>query len=411
MGFTPIPVAFGIPEGHKSMPLGTLICPYISPSFYKREGVMSNELNRRNNSMNGYPYLTIDLDKIEHNARTIVALCKSHNIEVAGVTKVTCGHPEVARAMLRGGVDFIADSRLENIQRLRDAGIQTSFMLLRVPALSAVDKVVELSDVSLNSELTVLEGLSKAAEQHNKVHDVIIMVDLGDLREGVWPDELTSFIGEAIKLSGINIKGLGANLACFSGIKPTAENMNQLVELASEAEKTFNLQLPWLSGINSSGLDLIASGLMPKQVNHARIGEAILLGRETLHRKPWPDTYQDAFVLRAEVLEQKHKPSAPVGKRCEDAFGKQPVFEDRGIIDRILVNVGREDIDVESISPIDSRLKIIGASSGYLVIDGSDAKGVYSVGDEITFSLNYSALLTAMTSEYVKKHPVGGRST
>jgi predicted amino acid racemase len=358
--------------------------------------------------MNCYPYLTIDLAKIEHNTRTIVALCGKYGIEVTGVTKVTCGNPDVARAMLRGGATSIADSRFENIQRLKDAGIQTTFMLLRIPPLSGVDKTVELADVSLNSELSVLEGLSKAAAQRNKVHDVIIMGDLGDLREGVMPDDLIPFMREAIKLPNINIKGLGANLACFSGVEPGAENMQQLAQLASEVRKTFNLTLPWLSGINSSGLELIAAGRMPRQINHARIGEAILLGRETLHRRPWPGTYQDAFILHAEVLEQKLKPSAPLGKRSEDAFGEQPVFEERGIIDRILVNVGREDIDIDGVTPLDSQLKILGASSGYLAIDATQSNGRYKAGDEIAFTLNYGALLRAMTSEYVKKRAIGG---
>jgi len=357
--------------------------------------------------MNGHPYLTIDLGKIEHNTRTIVALCSKHGIEVAGVTKVSCGHPEVAKAMLRGGVTSIADSRFENIQRLKDAGIQTTFMLLRIPPLSAVDKTVELTDVSLNSELSVLEGLSKAAAQRNKVHEVIIMVDLGDLREGVWPDELMPFMRAAVKLRNIKIKGLGTNLACFSGVEPNTKNMQQLAQLADQVRKDFNLALPWLSGINSSGLRLIASGGMPEQINHARIGEAILLGRETLRRQPWPGTHQDAFILHAEVLEQKLKPSAPRGKRSEDAFGEQPAFEDRGMIDRLLVNAGREDIDIHGTTPVDSRLKILGASSGYLAIDATASKGQYKVGDKISFTLNYSALLTAMTSEYVKKRAVG----
>ncbi|MCI0507642.1 MAG: alanine/ornithine racemase family PLP-dependent enzyme [Gammaproteobacteria bacterium] len=359
--------------------------------------------------MNCYPYLTIDLSKIEHNTRAIVALCGKYGIEVIGVTKVTCGHPEVARAMLRGGVTSIADSRFENIQRLKDAGIQTTFVLLRFPPLSGVDKTVELTDISLNSELSVLEGMSKAAAQRNKLHDVIIMVDLGDLREGVMPDDLIPFMREAIKLPNINIMGLGTNLACFSGVEPNEDNMQQLVELAKTVEATFNLKLDTLSGINSSGLELIAAGRMPRQINHARIGEAILLGRETLHRRPWPGTFQDAFILHAEVLEQKLKPSAPVGIRSEDAFGKQPAFEDRGKIDRILVNVGREDIDVDGTTPLDSRLKILGASSGYLAIDATDSKGQYKVGDEISFTLNYSALLRVMTSEYVKKRAIGGK--
>ncbi|WP_455366717.1 alanine/ornithine racemase family PLP-dependent enzyme [Kaarinaea lacus] len=358
--------------------------------------------------MNSHPYLAINLDKIERNTRTIVALCNKFAIEVAGVTKVVCGHPEIAKAMLRGGVSALADSRLENIQRLKDAGIQTSFILLRLPALSAVDQVVELTDVSLNSEIAVLEGLSHAAQQRNKTHGVIIMVDLGDLREGILPDEVIPFIAEATRLSGIHLKGLGTNLACFSGVEPSKDNMQQLVELVSAVEKTFNITLDKISAINSSGLELLSSGQMPPTINHARIGEAILLGRETLHRHPWPDTCQDAFVLHGEVLEQKLKPSAPAGKRSEDAFGEQPRFEDRGLRNRILVNVGREDIDVHGTMPLDTQLRIIGASSGYLVIDATDSKRRYKVGDEITFAVNYSALLTAMTSEYVKKQFIGG---
>ena len=354
------------------------------------------------------PYLVIDLDKIEHNTRTIVALCNQYGIEVTGVTKVTCGHPQVANAMLRGGVTAIADSRLENIQRLIRAGIDTKLMLLRLPSLSRVDEVVESVAVSLNSELAVLEALSAAAQQCGKVHDVVLMVDLGDLREGIWPDDLIPIVREAIKLPGIHIKGLGTNLACFAGVMPDENNMKRLVELAVEVEQCLNLPLELVSGINSSGLDLIAAGGMPERVNHARIGEAILLGRETTHRKPWPDTYQDAFVLHAEVLELKKKPSIPLGNRSEDAFGMQPEFEQRGEIVRALLNVGREDINVEGLTPQDPRAKILGASSGYLIVDVTEAADSIQVGDTLSFLLNYAALLAAMTSGYVKKHACRG---
>lgn len=366
--------------------------------------------------MNGYPYITIDLNKIEHNAHAIVSLCRKSGIEVSGVTKVVCGHPQVANAMLRGGVGSLADSRLENIQRLKNAGINTSFMLLRIPPLSAATKVVELTDVSLNSELSVLTALSNAAQQRHRTHEVIIMVDLGDLREGILPDEVLPFIAQAVKLQGIRLKGLGTNLACFNGVEPSMDNMLQLVELAKAVETRFNIKLDTLSAVNSSGLEMIATGQLPKAINHGRIGEAILLGRETLHRRPWPGTFQDAFILHGEVLEQKHKPSAPIGKRSEDAFGEkrgghtgeQPEIEDQGMRDRLLVNVGREDIDIHGTEPWDKRLTILGATSGYLVIDATDSKRAYSVGDEISLSLNYGSLLTAMTSEYVKKRVIGG---
>ncbi len=349
------------------------------------------------------PYLTIDLGKIEHNARSIVELCGRCGIEVAGVTKGVCGHPGVAKAMVRAGVTAIADSRLENIDRLKAGGVDTPFMLVRLPALSAVDRVVDSVDLSLNSELAVLDALSRAAEKRGCIHEVILMVDLGDLREGVWPDDLPTFLAAAIELPGIRIKGLGTNLACFGGVIPSEDNMARLVELADGIEQKFRIELELVSGANSSGLSLIAAGQMPDRVNHARIGEAILLGRETTHRDPWPGTYQDAFTLHAEILELKNKPSSPFGELGEDAFGGHPGFEDRGDILSALLNVGREDVDVHGITPIDARFSILGASSGYLVIDASSAAGGVHVGDELKFSLNYSALLAAMTSEYVKK--------
>jgi predicted amino acid racemase len=146
------------------------------------------------------PYLSIDLHKIEHNTRAIAGLCAQHGISVAGVTKAVCGNPEVAKAMLRGGVQSIADSRLINIRRMQAAGIETSYMMLRVPALSEVNDVVALVDISLNSEMETLKALSAASVQTGKVHNVLIMVDLGDLREGIWPKDAPAFVSEAVKL-------------------------------------------------------------------------------------------------------------------------------------------------------------------------------------------------------------------
>lgn len=349
------------------------------------------------------PRLTIDLGKIEHNARSIVDLCRVNGIDVCGVTKVTCGHPDVARAMLRGGVRMLADSRLENIRRLRAAGIDTPFMLLRIPPLSLADAVVETVDLSLNSELVVLEALSNAAQRLQRVHDVIIMVDLGDLREGVWPNELHALVVAAAKLPGIRIRGLGSNLACFGAVTPSEDNMHRLLELAVEVEHTLGRGLEWISGINSSGLELIAAGKMPAGVNHARIGEAILLGRETTRRSPWPDTFQDAFVIRAEVLEVTRKPSQPIGNRSEDAFGGLTPFEDRGDELRALLNMGRQDVDAVGITPCEPGVIVLGASSDYLVVDIGAVANTVRVGDELAFIPNYSALLSAMTSAYVEK--------
>lgn len=353
------------------------------------------------------PYVSIDLDKIEHNARSIVALCGAHGIAVTGVTKGTCGHPAVARAMLRGGVQSLGESRMENVARLRDAGVRAPMMLLRLPPLSEAEQVVDRVDVSLNSELAVLEALSAAARRRGRVHPVIVMLDLGDLREGVWPDDLVPFVRQALRLPGVRVAGLGTNLGCYGGVVPSEENMGRLVAHAREIEAACGIRLAWISGGSSNLLPLLAAGQLPERINHARIGEAILLGRETTHRRPWPGTHPDAFRLHAEVIEEKEKPSLPIGERGEDAFGREPRFEDRGERERALVNVGREDVDVDGVTPVDPRLRVLGASSDYLIVDVTEARGAVRVGDELVFSLDYAALLAAMTSRYVEKRVRG----
>jgi len=354
------------------------------------------------------PFLSIDLQKIEHNARTIVELCAQHGIRVTGVTKAVCGHPDIAKAMLRGGVESLGDSRLINIRRLQAAGIETRYMLLRVPTPSEAEDVVHCADVSLNSELATLQALSAAAQKAGKPHEVIIMIDLGDLREGIWPDTAHDFVQAARQLPGITITGLGANLACFAGVVPSEQNMRQLLDLAHSLRQSFGLPLEIVSAINSSGLTLIAEHKMPNGINHARIGEAILLGRETIHRNPWPGTHQDAFILHAAIIELNDKPSLPIGERSEDAFGALPLFENHGTCKRALLNIGREDIDVAGITPLHENARIIGASSGYLGLDVSAVRTALKVGDTIRFSVSYAALLAAMTSEYVYKEILSG---
>ena len=358
-----------------------------------------------------HPHLTVNLARIKHNARIIVELCRRHGIEVTGVTKATCGDAKVAQAMLRGGVTGIGESHIENARRLKEAGITSPVMLLTVPPLSEVEAVVAIMDVSLNSELSVLEALSLAALDQGRVHDVVVMVELGDLREGVMPEDLGGFLQQARGFAGIHIKGIGANLTCFGGVAPDSENMNRLVKLAHETGDTLGRKPEWISGGNSSALNLIASGNMPRAVNHMRIGEAILLGRETMHRTPWPNTHQDAFLLHAEVVEEKEKPSLPQGRLVEDAFGHIPQFKDVGLIDRAIVNIGREDVDIEGLIPLDPRLRILGGSSGYVILDVSRAGGSVQVGDEIVFSLNYAALVAAMASPYIEKRHLDGGQT
>ena len=67
-------------------------------------------------------------------------------ISLMGVSKAVLGEPSIIEAMIQGGVRFIADSRIENIQKMKNAGISTQFVLLRTP-LSQAESVIRNVDI------------------------------------------------------------------------------------------------------------------------------------------------------------------------------------------------------------------------------------------------------------------------
>ena len=348
------------------------------------------------------PRLLIDLMKVEHNTKTIFNLCKKSDIALAGVSKGSLGMPEVAEAMIRGGATWLAESRLRNIERLKSAGIKTPVILIRSPHLSEIEKVVELADISFNSEFEVISALSKYCVKAGKTHRIVIMIDLGDLREGIWPDDLRDIVSETIKLEGIELAGLGTNLTDLNGVIPTTENNQKLVDLANEIKNEFGIELQLLTAANSSSIKLLKSGGIPKGINHFRIGEGILLGRETVAREIIEGTYQDAFVLQAEIIEKKIKPSVPIGEMGQDAFGNTPEVVDKGDMVRCIVNLGRQDTAIEGLIPKNKNVKIVGGCSDHLILDITQAPDL-KLGDMISFDLEYSAFLGAMTSPFVTK--------
>ena len=320
-------------------------------------------------------------------------------ISLMGVTKAVLGEPSIAKAMIQGGVKFIADSHIENIQKMKSAGILTQFVLLRTP-LSQAESIVKNADISLNTEIETLKNLSYHAKIQNKTHQVIIMVELGDLREGVVPYDLPQFIRETLSLPSLKIIGVGCNLACYGGIKPDNKNMREFSEIVVLLEKEFQINLEIISGGNSANYEWFKSSQDVGRVNNLRLGESILLGCETVGRKVIPGLHTGAFQLIAEVIESKRKASVPLGEICQDAFGNVPSFLNRGERQRVIIALGRQDVQVSNMKS-NNNLKIIGSSSDHIILDGENHN--LKVGDDIKFSLNYGGLLAIMTSPYVVK--------
>ena len=346
------------------------------------------------------PRIEINLGKIAHNAEVLLNLYRLKGIEIMGVTKGVCGGTEIANIFVENGISMLGDSKIKNIKSMIEAGIKAEFILLRSPALSEVESVIEYVDISLNSELAVIQSLSRTALRTNSCHKIILMIEMGDLREGIMPEDLEKFIQMILKLSGIELVGIGANYACFGGVKPNEDKMNKLSSLAIEIEKKFSLSLSYVSGGNSANYSWFMSTESTGRVNNLRVGESILLGRETLYRQAIPGLFTDAFTFIAEVIESKIKPSVPYGEIAQNALGISPKFQERGNIRRAILGVGFQDVLVSGLTPL-LDIDILGSSSDHTVMDAR--KVDLQVGDEVAFSLNYGAMLTVMSSSNIMK--------
>ncbi|MCP9774461.1 alanine/ornithine racemase family PLP-dependent enzyme [Cyanobium sp. WAJ14-Wanaka] len=362
--------------------------------------------------------LEIDLGLLHHNASTLVDRLGRRGIAITGVSKATLGLPEIVQTWVAAGVGSIGESRIESIEALARLGLAVPLLLIRSPLLSQVDRVVAHAAISCNSEVKVLKALAAAAMRQGLRHGVLLMVELGDLREGLLVEELEEVVQLVLGLPSLELKGIGTNLGCQHGVAPDQANMAVLTGLANTLERRFQVQLPWCSGGNSANLPWLASGADLGRINHLRLGEALLLGREPLGRTPIPGMHTDAITLVAEVIEAKFKPVEPWGHRQHTSFSKQLSDPELGQLPcaelplahsppahRALLALGEQDVDPAGLTPA-AGISILGASSDHLLVGCEGAP--LQVGDEQRFQLSYSALLRAMTSPFVDRSFVGG---
>jgi len=351
--------------------------------------------------MTEYPRVVVDLEKIRKNVKFLIKKCNESQIDVMGIGKVFSGSIEVARVMVEGGVKYLGDSRVENLKEFKSLGVPS--VMIRMPMKTQIEEVIEHVDISLNSEISTIDLLNKEAKKQCKIHKIILMIDLGDLREGILPKDVENYIDQIIPMENIKLEGIGVNLSCYGGVIPTLDNLGELEKISNLIEKKYNIRLNIVSGGNSSSLDLLLKGSIPSKINNLRLGESLIFGRETAYGKDIEGCFCDSVKLEAEIIELKEKKSCPIGKVGFNAFGKKPEFVDRGIRKRAILAIGEQDVDYSDLRVVDEKLIILGASSDHLILDVTDSKKEYKVGDIVEFRLDYSSLLELTTSPYVNK--------
>jgi len=350
--------------------------------------------------MRQYPRLEVNLSKLRSNTREVISRCSERGIGVCGVVKGCSAIPEVARLFLECGAEQLATSRLEQVRSLREQGIECPYMLLRVAGMSEVAELVALCELSLQSERAVLDAIEAECARQGKHHGVVIMADLGDLREGYWDwDEMVEVCCHVERdLPHVALKGIGVNLGCYGSIRPTPEKMADLLTIARRVEARIGRRLEIISGGASSSFPLVVDGTMPRGINHLRIGETILLGRDL--QELWGldnlgFLQMDAFLLRAEVLEVKEKPSYPQGEFCIDAFGNRPTYTDIGMRKRALLGFGRCEVSsLDGMVCLEEGMRLVGLTSDHCIVDVTDCRELHP-GDIVSLRLVYSQMLSA----------------
>ncbi len=356
--------------------------------------------------MTRFPVLKVNTGAIRHNSRVMNEFCNGRGLDVAGVIKFSDGNIDVARAYYEGGCRQLASSRTVHLEKIKKAIPEAETMLIRIPMISECAEVVRWCDISLNSQEKTLKKLNECAAEQGKKHAVLLMLDVGDRREGVVGIERLMELALLVEneCENLYLIGLGSSFACVSGVLPDQTNLGELADAAEQIEKAIGRELDIISGGSSITLTMLANGVpLPKKINHLRIGGAI--ANPMAIRKNRGVVIQgmqeDSFTLTAEVVEVEIKPSAAQGSGRNWA-GQIIEREDRGTRTRAIIALGSQDIgDCKQLIPLHEGIEIIAGSSDHIVIDVTDSSRKWQPGDTMDFSLYYMALLYCFSTKNV----------
>lgn len=345
--------------------------------------------------------------KLQENYQFLEALFQSRNIKWGVVSKLLCGNTIYLKEILALGVREIHDSRVSNLKKVKALDPSIVTVYIKPPAKRSIESIVRYADISFNTEIYTIQLLSKEAGKQNKTHKIIIMIEMGDLREGVMGEELIAFYSQILSLPHIEILGIGTNLNCLSGVMPTQDKLIQLSLYKQLIESKFSIEIPLVSGGTSVAIPLILKNIRPMAVNHFRIGEALFFGKDLFTLNTIEGMHNDVFKLFTEIIEITEKPDIPIGELGENVAGNTFSMNETSDLGstslRAILDVGLLDMQPQYLEPEDPDITIVDASSDMLVIDLSNSKKHYKIGDLVAFKIKYMGALYLLNSDYIEK--------
>jgi predicted amino acid racemase len=348
-------------------------------------------------------------DKLRHNYNHLNQIFKEKGIDWGIVTKLLCGEETFLKEVLALGVKEIHDSRVTNLKAIKKMAPDVQTVYIKPAPKQSIPDIIQYADVSFETELEIIRLLSEEAVRQNRLHKIIIMIEMGDLREGVMGDDLVDFYAQMFKLPGISVIGLGANFNCLHGVMPTQDKLIQLSLYKQVIEARFNIEIPWVSGGTSVTIPLLFTHQMPQGINHFRIGEALFFGLNLFTGETFEGMHADVFEFTAEIIELNQKPMIPIGVLAENPSGESFAIDESlygKTSHRAILDVGLLDITPKYLIPKDKNLQVVGASSDMLVVELGENEQQYKVGDVVHFDLKYMGALSIMNSRYIDKEVV-----
>lgn len=359
--------------------------------------------------------LIIYPEKIKENIKYLSNYFSSNNIEWSLITKVFSGDKTFLKTILTQqvieNVNSVGDSRLSSLRNLREVNPDLRTIYIKPPAEIYAEDIVEYADISLNTSLTTIQALNKAAKEKNKIHKIIIMIELGELREGVNRDDVLGFYKQVFELSNIEVIGIGSNLGCMYGVEPNYDKLLQLSLYKELISAKFDKKLKFVSGGTSITLPLVENKMIPKDINHFRIGEAVFFGISPLDGNPFRELHTDTFEFYANIIELKEKSIVPDGIISDANIGHTTEFDEENITEtsyKAILDFGLLDVDKDDIEVVGEDVSFVGITSDMMVVDVGENKnksgGVkYNVGDRIRFKPNYMAVARLLNSKFIEK--------
>lgn len=353
--------------------------------------------------------LTIHSEKIIENIKKLTEHLKAKNVEWTLVTKVINGYRPALEKILCDpcikNIHSVGDSRISNLQTIKAVNPELVTIYIKPAAIGQAKNVIKYADISLNTSYRTISELNAEAERQEKIHRVIVMLEMGELREGVVRDNVLQFYEKIFKMKNIKIAGIGTNLGCMYGVEPTYDKLIQLSLYKQLIETKFDVSLDVVSAGSSITLPLLDMHKVPEGINHFRIGEAAFLGVSPYDNQKYKNLSTNAFDFSAEIVELEKKEVVPGGTIGEGAIGHTANFENKEYDEsyRAIVDFGELDVDYVNLQLKDEDVNFLGTTSDMTVYDLGQKSGRYKVGDKIHFRPNYMAVARLTNSRYMTK--------